>query len=609
MSLITNTCKSPTCYSSVDATGKVIRGCTDCTSDSSTCNLCNHAVKCNSGIYQSCYLCKGTACISSPTHITHCPPSHICYTKLTSDGFVERGCAAEDFQCSETSCSTCSGDNCNQEVFPVNRLSCLQCNGTDDCDKGAIIGEYCSKYFEKDECFSYADDNNRMIRGCLSDDTQHHCTSSNCEKCNSTNCNNLKFNERPSKLKCYQCDDCRVIDGQTSLCKSYPFNAEEKCYTVADNTTNTVERGCYYDVANIETKCVNGAHCSICSADSCNNQSVISCYECVDCLITTVNTSVTQCTPGGFCLSKIDESNRVIRECSDKKCASEDCDTCDKDKCNSGLFPKDRQSCLQCDSLSTSDDCAKGLNIASELCRVYKKDGKCYLYVDESNLVHRGCSADSNCTSGNHCEECGDSECNKKPLYQEPELSCVQCVNCTSELPKEEKCNSLHLYYMKEECYTQNITQGNITITNRGCFNELTNQESCGANCTRCETDGCNKHGDDYKEFPDFKCVVCSSKAGEDDCANSEPKHCKPVPTSLNRGVGCFVERRDDTIIRDCLTNAEHWNTILTSKHVVTCTTDSCNTMAAPGSAVTIQLSSGLLIAFIALLFSLNNII
>lgn len=301
----------------------------------------------------------------------------------------------------------------------------------------------------------------------------------------------------------------------------------------------------------------------------------------------------------------------MIRACSDKKCASDDenCATCDKNKCNSGIFPEDRQSCLQCDSLSVNDDCAKGSNITSELCRSYNKDDKCHLYVDENNMIHRGCSSDQgNCTSETRCEECVGEGCNKKPLYQEAARSCVTCLNCTDKLPDEEKCSSTHLYYLKEECYTQNVTEGNITTTNRGCLNDLTNQESCGANCTRCETDGCNKYGDDYKEFPEFKCIICNG-SNDEDCLKSEPKHCLPVPTTLNRGVGCFVERRGDVIIRDCLTNAEHWNTTLNSKNVVTCTTDSCNTMAAPGSAVTIQLSSGLLVAVIALLFSLNNII
>lgn len=277
--MITGTCKSSVCYSSVDATGKVFRGCTDCSSDPSTCNKCNNALNCNSDIYQSCYQCNATDpnCISSPSNINHCPPNNICFTKLTPDGFVERGCAAKDYHCDATNCSTCSGDNCNKEVFPASRLSCLQCNGTDDCNAGLTIGKYCSKYVENDECFTYADGNNSMIRGCFSDDTQRNCTTSNCEKCNSTNCNTLKFNERPSTLKCYQCDlNCHVIDEnelKASTCKNYPFNANEKCYTLADNNTLTVERGCYYDVADIEKRCENGPHCSTCS-------------DCIDCITT-----------------------------------------------------------------------------------------------------------------------------------------------------------------------------------------------------------------------------------------------------------------------------------------------------------------------------------
>ncbi|KAL5278422.1 hypothetical protein ACFFRR_003204 [Megaselia abdita] len=540
----------------------------------------------------------------------------MCYTKLTSSGATERGCSTKELQCNNSSCSTCSGDNCNKEVFPANRLSCLQCHGTDDCNQGSTTGSYCSKFVEDDACFTYANEKDEMIRGCLSDDVGNNCTTTNCEKCNSANCNTLKINERPSKLQCYQCDkDCHVIDHsklQGSLCKTYPFNAEEKCYTLGDNNTKSVERGCFYDVADIETRCGTGTYCSTCSEENCNDKSVISCYECTDCLNTTNSTNLSQCDAGDFCLSKIDDSNKVIRACSDKKCSSEEenCETCDNDKCNSGVFPNDRISCLQCDSLSETDDCAKGLNSSLELCQIYYKNDKCYLYIDGNNMIHRGCWADidekrRNCTAGNHCEECVGSGCNSKSLYQESERKCVQCMNCTKELPEEEKCSSSHFYFEKEECYTQNVTQEGVTVTNRGCLRELKDQE-CGENCTRCETDGCNKYGDDYQEFPDFKCVVCHNDNG--DC-EGEPQQCQPIPTTNNEGIGCFVERRGSTIIRDCLTKAGDWNTTLTSKNVLTCKTDSCNVMAAPGSAVIIHLSTGLLVTLIASLFSLNNII
>lgn len=72
----------------------------------------------------------------------------------TQDGVTVRGCQASASTCSGPECTSCVGEKCNGQIFPVNRLACHQCSGT-ACLTPASASIYtCENYSATDSCYS-----------------------------------------------------------------------------------------------------------------------------------------------------------------------------------------------------------------------------------------------------------------------------------------------------------------------------------------------------------------------------------------------------------------------------------------------------------------------
>lgn len=126
------------------------------------------AVKISSASALDCYACTSQellACGSlhfqanqtSLPSVTCETNANACITRVSPAGYIERGCAStpETESCSGSDCSTCNGNNCNGQRFPLSGgLNCLQCAG-DSCDSDFEQQAYpCPLHRENDACYT-----------------------------------------------------------------------------------------------------------------------------------------------------------------------------------------------------------------------------------------------------------------------------------------------------------------------------------------------------------------------------------------------------------------------------------------------------------------------
>lgn len=247
---------------------------TECLNNSDICKTCQ-GNNCNTRIkFQECYDCNSQndpKCAKDPksTSITQLCKHYNskCATGI-DNGNTHRKCIPESVV-SSNEFETCAGINCNDEIYPKNRLYCYQCDREADCDLNPsqryFKPEPCEFYSNIDQCFTYAGPGkinfyfylNRKIlkvhfilkdkkisRGCSSDGkaSRLKCEmvvshkNGTCIKCNESGCNNQpKFS--PAKLSCSECDDeNECVFGQnstkTAICKKQVALGDlETCFT------------------------------------------------------------------------------------------------------------------------------------------------------------------------------------------------------------------------------------------------------------------------------------------------------------------------------------------------------------------------------------------
>ena len=149
--------------------------------------------------------------------------------------YTKRGCM-ENYNaetCQGDSCLSCTGENCNLNVFPADRHKCLKCAG-DDCD--APTSKYCSIYNPSmTNCVTMFDEGKKTLlkhvnfyltlciltesnvisKNCLSDipnvskDLCKDNTYLDCEICTGFDCNT---NNVRAGTKCYQCTGLECLN-------------------------------------------------------------------------------------------------------------------------------------------------------------------------------------------------------------------------------------------------------------------------------------------------------------------------------------------------------------------------------------------------------------
>ncbi|XP_036330873.1 uncharacterized protein LOC118742712 [Rhagoletis pomonella] len=153
-----------------------------------------------------CLSCNSTltpACAQNPATLTiaeACPAlEDQCVTYLSTGGLTQRGCLSKLSSAEQTSCQAagtcaiCTGDRCNNEIFPSNRRRCHICNSTSDntCSSAPNSIQICPVYVANDRCVTKRTE--FVERGCESELTCDTSDEGNCNICEGDACNTVEL--------------------------------------------------------------------------------------------------------------------------------------------------------------------------------------------------------------------------------------------------------------------------------------------------------------------------------------------------------------------------------------------------------------------------------
>lgn len=238
--------------------------------------------------------------------------------------------------CTSTTCAKCIENNCNDKIFPGDRLRCNECPSTNvECQKDlsqtSDFYKVCSVFKASDKCYAYLV-GDKFERGCIS--TATTAANTECNKANPKNCLTCVGNgcnqeavKKSSVLKCISCDgtdeeECEweYRDTEARNCvKDVLYGQREACY--ATNVEGLVTRGCHLDD---EPEC---DECSLCYENSCNRDAYrkSKCIVCetgdsTNCNENPTEISPTECASNQFydnrgCYTWKKEDNAVERGC------------------------------------------------------------------------------------------------------------------------------------------------------------------------------------------------------------------------------------------------------------------------------------------------------
>lgn len=269
-------------------------------------------------------------------------------------------------QCSNGKCFICRTNNCNSQIYPEDRLSCVHCEGSGCVNQtNTIEVRYpCANYRADDSCYSVfssgdlnlqqnvhienlttkfftLSDGSEAYRGCMSDigtDGRDFCIQ-NFAQCNicpnrACNANPLKFEKKLSCIKCVpnENSNCNVIDenAKATECARTTVGYTNECYTYQSGSVS--HRGCLYEApANIFSECSNifSDTCVTCNRSDCNRTPILNndlTFNPFHFVITNEEgkTKFTPC--GNSSCEKIDSWDRFCFKCdstNDPNCVSE----------------------------------------------------------------------------------------------------------------------------------------------------------------------------------------------------------------------------------------------------------------------------------------------
>ncbi|XP_055528482.1 uncharacterized protein LOC129720774 [Wyeomyia smithii] len=472
----------------------------------------------------SCVMCHSTWSLCVSTNLpqpSECDPAaNQCYTMLTSDNAVVRGCLVDPIasactNSTDSSCVTCTGAGCNNAPW----LKCHNCDSTNtaNCttEQPERGGKFCSIFSSDDRCYTKIEGDN-VTRGCLSDfaDPQTACDNDVCTICSGELCNKLSVTEMKNSSRCLQCNsiDATCVDGTAAPKKC--ITQQDNCYTRV--TGGLLERGCLSTLPAVEQTLCNrteDATCTVCDSAGCNTDHWLQCYKCNQASDATCAEQQTNATgycqywkSNNRCYERMEGAN-LTRGCEndlglnvDACLDSRECRTCSTDGCNREA-PAVRQ-CLQCNSEVDDDDdekCLLGTTSSGPCAKALA--GKCYSKVVDDGHVIRGCEGnltlnETQACTGKTCSVCGTDNCNRD-VFPMDRLRCYQCEtndtnrSCAEELSGELQTVYCQKYKEDDECFTR-IVNGTLE---RGCQSSLAEsacEDLTDNECKTCTTNNCN---------------------------------------------------------------------------------------------------------------------
>lgn len=269
--------------------------------------------------------------------------------------------------CNALTCTQCSENFCNLNIFPATRLQCNYCSGTTeecmDTITGVALRHPCHYYTPaNDQCFTTLDANRQAHRGCLTDNTAQSaiCPDGPCHSCFQSGCNSQPTRWSPT-LSCVTCDPTDVlcawgIDAEkASACTSQVYLGQTESCFERSTADGRVSRGCSLDVA--EGGCgATETNCQECNRSACNRLShhTHTCYQCrssteATCRDRVVEDHQARACPGfeqqlsdQGCYTLTQDNGHVVRGCLRymdaglmAECRAGDrCDICESDSCN-----------------------------------------------------------------------------------------------------------------------------------------------------------------------------------------------------------------------------------------------------------------------------------
>ncbi|XP_049292650.1 uncharacterized protein LOC125768682 [Anopheles funestus] len=548
---ITITCENSNdrCFTRYNPTSllPIQRGClkqtevATCTGDD--CVFCDTADLCNEAgsPRHQCAVCSSLVdsnCLTNPASLTavQCPaPSNVdltaaqCYSRVIGS-VTERGCitAQGDVDgCTGLDCATCTGNGCNRNEFPANRIQCVQCDDAVSCNEDESSSVYCDDV--EDVCVTLHRANGNVMKSCknamLAADAAYCLANpSQCNYCGKKLCNGVPFSASAVTKSCYQCDGADCLKSSVHLVSCQL--TDEDCYGMFSGF-NPSRRGCTQELTRAEKAACNEPDCTVCSESECNLQSRADhrCGYCstvkdTNCIAPASGAlTVVQCpapstdVSDAQCYTKIVGESVTERGCISAAsdllgCAADghNCATCnienDGEACNGDLFPTDRRRC----TIGTTANayCPNPWDDCVQLLQSGTRKRTCRSSLSE--LERNFCANNTN-----RCQFCSSDNCNAA----EVNFNYIECLSCDSATDIRCATNPIALttYEKCATCATAVITSGEKTTTRRGCLASLPADVSnqctitAGSSCQRCTSNRCNVGNFPSDRLQCYRCV------------------------------------------------------------------------------------------------------
>lgn len=132
--------------------------------NSKNCKVCD-GINCNQAAFnQSCYQCYGNCNEITDAHAKNIRVGNgygeRCLVGIVNGGHVFRDCdKSSRYTFQNENYELCTGNQCNNQIFPRDRLFCYQCDYF-DCDfskTNSQVPKVCEKYSSNEECHTYID--------------------------------------------------------------------------------------------------------------------------------------------------------------------------------------------------------------------------------------------------------------------------------------------------------------------------------------------------------------------------------------------------------------------------------------------------------------------
>ncbi|CRL00354.1 CLUMA_CG013627, isoform A, partial [Clunio marinus] len=534
----------------------------------------------------------------------------LCATWI-KDTTTFRGCDTEVPEDLILDDKICVGHRCNKEIYPEERLKCVQCSSDEEMcsNPNADILYPCKNFVEDDLCYTFIIDENRAIRGCMSDQDENveSCNSAgdDCIKCNEDFCNGQSGKTSVKCITCSSDEDIACGYSQIDMRNSKNCEAlieqENLCFAF-NNETNFL-RGCLNDYPELKPSCEeNSEDCQICDGDLCNFMVIAEelCYICdstedENCADVSSSPAETLCgevpfDKSGCYLSISNGDGNIKRGCVNSlsddeiiECQTgQDCKICHGNMCN---VKASFQKCFNCNSEIDLNCATLQGGLAGKVCDEYLDT--CMVYVKPNMTTHRGCSNElhdnvTECLPESvNCKQCSDNNCNGE-IFPVNRLTCFHChgndSDCRTNLASiKELKYPCEVYNFRDSCYMY-VTEDQVT--HRGCLSDLNEfPEMClddREKCAICQTPNCNYES--VLREPTLSCIECDSTFG-DECSwgwlESSAEKCQ-------KEIFFYQEERchslvvsDDAIIRGCTLDGNVCTTFASKCDY--CTTDGCN--------------------------------